>query len=72
MTTYNGHRNWNYWNVSLWINNDENLYRLAVRCVRYNRTKTQAAQDFIKQVPPKTKDGAKYTVPSIRAAMSEM
>ena len=29
MTRYNGHKNWNHWNVSLWINNDEGLYRMA-------------------------------------------
>lgn len=26
---YNGHRSWNAWNVSLWINNTEPQYRLA-------------------------------------------
>jgi hypothetical protein len=33
MATYNGHRNWNHWNVSLWLNNDEGLYRLAKDCI---------------------------------------
>lgn len=27
---YNGHKNYNHWNVSLWINNDEGLYDLAL------------------------------------------
>ena len=31
---YNGHKNWNYWNVSLWINNDEGLYNLAIQAKR--------------------------------------
>lgn len=26
MKEYNGHRSWNAWNVSLWINNDKSLY----------------------------------------------
>ena len=29
MTAYNGHKNWNAWNVALWISGDESLYRMA-------------------------------------------
>ena len=28
-TTYNGWTNWETWNASLWINNEEPMYRLA-------------------------------------------
>lgn len=28
-SSYNGHKNYNAWNVSLWINNDEGLYNMA-------------------------------------------
>jgi hypothetical protein len=31
---YNGHRSWNAWNVSLWLNNDEGLYNLMVEAIR--------------------------------------
>ena len=31
MSSYNGWENWETWNVSLWIANDEYLYRQVVR-----------------------------------------
>ena len=39
MATYNGHKNYNRWNVSLWIANDEGLYNLARDCIRRHRTR---------------------------------
>jgi len=47
MTTYNGHKNRNYWNVALWIGNDEGLYRMALDCLRIARTKDEAAKAFV-------------------------
>lgn len=35
MTTYNGWRNYQTWNVALWIGNDEGLYGLARECGKY-------------------------------------
>lgn len=29
MKSFNGYRSWNVWNVVLWMNNDETLYRLG-------------------------------------------
>ena len=70
MTRYNGHKNWNHWNVSLWINNDEGLYRLARRCVFSTHNRTQAAETFLQLCgTDKTPDGAPYSVTSIKAAM---
>lgn len=76
MAKYNGHKNWNHWNVSLWINNDENLYDFARECVRYASSRAAAAQsmlDYLREVgTTHTPDGAPYSVSSIRAAMVEM
>lgn len=73
MPKYNGHRNWNHWNVSLWINNDEGLYRTALECIRETRTRREAAELFLSLVQDtnggKTPDGAPYTITSIMAAM---
>lgn len=75
MATYNGHKNYNYWNVSLWINNDEGLYKLAQDCVKMSN-KEDAAALFVfamqKMDMPMTPDGVKWSVASVKAAMEEM
>ena len=75
--TYNGHKNWNHWNVSLWINNDEGLYRMARDFVRTYRTgKLPAATAMLATLSnmgiTHTPDGAPYSVTTIRAAMVGM
>jgi hypothetical protein len=74
--TYNGHRNWNHWNVSLWINNDEELFRAARAAISRHRGKQDAkgaaAYSLLAMLPEKTPDGAPYTVTSVRAAMVGM
>ncbi len=75
MAQYNGHKNWNHWSVSLWINNDEGLYRQArYLCRQHN--KAEAARLMLESFHSlgiyKTPDGAPYSVSSIRAAMSGM
>lgn len=72
MTKFNGHKNWNHWNVSLWINNDEELYNLARKYVRFKHTKDAAARALLAELPDKTPDGAPYTFSSVRAALCEM
>ena len=75
MPKYNGHKNWNHWNVSLWINNDEGLYNMArdyVRAYRYGKLPAAMAmlRDLQDMGVTKTPDGAPYSVSSIRAAMA--
>ena len=35
MKSYNGHRSWNAWNVSLWISNTESIYNYAMDCIKW-------------------------------------
>ena len=73
---YQGHKNYNHWNVSLWIHNDEALYNMAKAAINRNRGKKDAryaaAYDLLALLPEKTPDGAPYSVTSIRAAMVGM
>lgn len=65
---FNGHKNYNHWNVSLWINNDERLYLLAKDCIRWSLNRSHAADLFLSMVGSHTPDGAPYSRSSVRAA----
>ncbi len=68
--SYNGHPSYNYWNVALWIGNDEGLYRLALSCIRHSKNRKQAAQAFKESLSAdKTPDGAPWTVAAIQHGM---
>ena len=72
MKTYNGHRSWNAWNVALWINNDEPLYREAMRLVGKFGIIRAAHHMAANLRGEKTPDGAKYNLTCVRAAMRGM
>ncbi len=57
---YNGHKNWNCWNVSLWVNNDEYIYNMFTSCLReWGVTKAaDVLTEYLEHV--KTPDGATY------------
>ena len=77
---YNGHKNWSHWNVSLWVNNDEGLYRNALLWLQASGgSRKRAARamlhaliaDFGTPIP-KTPDGARYSISAIYHAMNGM
>ena len=72
----NGHKNWNHWNVHLWITNDEGLYRAAREAVEMAHNKDRAASAYMRWLKSlnihETPDGAPYTQTSVRAAMRDL
>jgi hypothetical protein len=45
-TIINGHRNYNAWNVSLWLNSDEELYRAMQHYTEHHNRKDAATKMF--------------------------
>ncbi len=68
MAKYQGHRSWNAWNVSLWINNDDGIYRRAVDLAK-RLSLNNAAHELLAELPERTPDGAKYNFTCIREAL---
>ena len=63
MTTYNGWKNRQTWNIALWIGNDEPLYRMACTFMRTYKGKAPYAA-FIKYAGMKnerTPDNISYS-----------
>ena len=66
--TYEGWANYHTWNVALWIKNDENLYKAAVKYVRKADTPTYV-EFLIKGMPAEygdlTGDCVSWTDPTL-------
>ena len=69
MAQHQGHRSWNAWNVSLWINNDESLYREAVRLAQTHGIERGARHMAANLAGERTPDGARYNLTCVRHAM---
>lgn len=54
--TYNGWKNYETWNVNLWLNNDEGLYNLVINYGK-ELTYRQFAEQFLTGFSDKTPDG---------------
>ncbi len=70
---YNGHVSYNAWNISLWLGNDEGLYKLTLEGIRRTRTRISAAEYVFNALHEmgvkETPDGVRYTKTGIRLAM---
>jgi len=59
--TFNGWANWETWNVSLWIQNDESLYHAAKDCNHYQDLVAMLWEHGSKETP----DGCRWDDPKI-------
>lgn len=67
---YNGYKNYNQWNQSLWLNNDEGLYHLALECIAECDNRDEAVNMFLDCIDAShTPDGVKWSKAGIRAGM---
>ena len=67
---YQGHHCWNCWNVALWIDNEEPLYRVALETKHRFRTRGGAVRYLLSIWPARTPDGARYTFKAVSAALA--
>lgn len=44
--TYNGYANWDTWNVELWIDNEESLYKAKWRLLRSSDVTADEVEEF--------------------------
>jgi hypothetical protein len=72
MSEYNGYKSWNQWNVSLWINNDEDMYFHARDLVKRHGYKYATRILHAELEGGRTPDGAVYNITSIRAALTDI
>ena len=72
MKAFNGHRSWNAWNVSLWLFNDENFYRLLVDASEKFKNPRLQADFVLRQLPKKTPDGARFNRLTVLNALKEI
>lgn len=72
MGKFNGHASWNQWNVSLWINNDEGLYRFAQSLVKQYGLGVGAVKLAQALEGERTPDGGRFNVTAVRNALRGM
>lgn len=69
MAHYNGYSSWNAWNVSLWINNTEHMYKEARDLVKHHGEAKAVKRLLHRYIGEKTPDGAIFNATGIRQAI---
>lgn len=69
MPKYQGHENWNQWNVSLWIANEEPIYRFAKECLQGRSLKRAVCRFLEVYRNAETPDGGRYSYAAVYAAL---
>ena len=69
MKTFNGHRSWNAWNVSLWLSNDETYYPFFVALIKEKGIQKATNTIYYYLRGGKTPDGASYNRLSVKLAL---
>lgn len=73
--SYNGHKNWNHWNIALHISNDEFVYKrvkflLNRKHISKNEITTILLGELRNRWGDSTPDGARLTYSGIRAHLT--
>jgi len=69
---YNGHANWQLWNVSVWMSADEEFYYYVVSLIERYGTKIAADLLGDQLCGHSTPDGARYSKAAVRYAVSTL
>lgn len=66
---YNGHPNWNQWNVHLWISSDYDTYKYCLSLVQSFGVKRSVEILHAEIGQTLTPDGARYSKAALRHAL---
>mgnify|MGYP007029093640 CR=1 FL=1 len=70
MKSFNGHRSWNAWNVSLWLHNDQDYYYDWCWLPEYLSLE-RALDRLMPSLPKYTPDGAVFNRLSVKLAIQD-
>ena len=69
---YNGHQSWDHWNVSLWLSNDEWLYKQCTEAIKNHPNLSEAAGAlmwFYQLDGKTTPDGGEFNLSTVTEAL---